>query len=202
MKTMALSAAMLLSGFAILCIYTAQKPGVAGVELESAILPPKEFRQWVQGETKRLSNAPKHEVPMDRLAGKDDTRKPTVMPKTHAQMELQEARRNMRETEASFGKELEGVEADLEKKPDDPELIAKKKELEGHLEQAKSMLLNAQRKVNGMNKDLVQGRARGWNKDRFLGGSDHIVPLEQAKEQLDGRGYGHRYSITDWLAGE
>lgn len=58
-----------------------------------------------------------------------------------------------------------------------------------------------QAKVNEENKDLVQGKARKFNKDRFLGGSDHFVPLHQAKKQLAGEGYGHRYSITDWLSG-
>ena len=53
-----------------------------------------------------------------------------------------------------------------------------------------------------MNKDLVIGRARNWNKDKFLGGSDHFVTLNQAEKQLDGEGYGHRYSITDWLSGD
>jgi hypothetical protein len=59
-----------------------------------------------------------------------------------------------------------------------------------------------QKKAQDLNKDLVIGRARKWNKDKFLGGSDHFVTLNQAREQLDGGGYGHRYSITDWLTGD
>ena len=42
------------------------------------------------------------------------------------------------------------------------------------------------------NKELVYGRAREWNKDKFLGGADHFVSVGDAHKQLAGAGYGHR----------
>jgi hypothetical protein len=42
------------------------------------------------------------------------------------------------------------------------------------------------------NKELVYGRAREWNKDKYLGGADHFVPVGDAHKQLAGGGYGHR----------
>lgn len=108
---------------------------------------------------------------------------------------------NFEETEKAFGGKLAKAKEALKKNPNDAKALKDAKECGENIEKAHAMVVNVQRRVNSMNKDLVQGRARVWNKEDGLGGSDHFVPIGQAEAQLDGGGYGHRYSVTDWLAG-
>lgn len=107
----------------------------------------------------------------------------------------------MEETKKAVGIMLEEAEAKLKESPEDQGAVSEVAKAHELLDAAVKMLAAAQRKVNAMNKDLVLGQARGWNKDNGLGGSDKFVPIGQAQAQLDGAGYGHRYSVTDWLAG-
>ena len=82
------------------------------------------------------------------------------------------------------------------------ELRSKRQALDEQIATAKADWRSVQDKVDAANKQIVNGRAYKWNKDNYLGGSDHFVPVGQAHKQLAGAGYGHRYSIVDWLSGD
>jgi len=101
----------------------------------------------------------------------------------------------------AYGGKLTKAEEALKHNPEDASALKTSEKIEGIIDVPYQAMVKVQSKVNSMNKDLVQGRARAWNKPNGLGGSDHFVPIGQAEAQLDGGGYGHRYSVTDWLEG-
>jgi len=72
------------------------------------------------------------------------------------------------------------------------ELEARRKALDEQIANAKAGWRQVQDKVDKYNKELVNGRARKFNSDRYLGGSDHFVSVGDAHTQLAGAGYGHR----------
>ena len=78
----------------------------------------------------------------------------------------------------------------------------KREALDAKIAKAKAEWRRVQDKVDAKNKEMVNGKIYRMNKDNGLGGSDHFVPAGQAHKQLAGGGYGHQYSIVDWLSGD
>ena len=191
----------------------------APLSLESAILPPAAFREWWIGQGKKMGKRGRGEYPMDPDAkGRDDRipsdrfadggswQNPTKMP-GYLEADQNQARAKYEPEVLKLRQEISGIQLDLE----DPKKASTWAKLKAQEKLAETKLQKilyqwfstpVQKDVSKLNKDLVVGRARGWNEDKFLGGSDHFVTLDQAKKQLDGAGYGHRYSITDWLVGD
>ena len=81
-------------------------------------------------------------------------------------------------------------------------LEEKREALDAKIAKAKAEWRRVQDKVDAKNKEMVNGKIYRMNKDNGLGGSDHFVPAGQAHKQLAGGGYGHQYSIVDWLSGD
>ncbi|EKX39707.1 hypothetical protein GUITHDRAFT_154349 [Guillardia theta CCMP2712] len=169
--------------------------------LESAILPPKAFRDWVYENTK-TSATPSNEIPMDRFSGRGlGKSRQTVMP-GYEEQDAKELREAYEEKYRSLQPDMEKLDAEIAKEGETPELREQKLKLDEELKDAKDAWMAAQGKVIRLNKELVNGKLYHWNKENGLGGSDNFVPVEEAHAQLIGGGYGKRYSIVDWLAGE
>eukprot|EP00286_Rhodomonas_abbreviata_P029751 CAMPEP_0181314644 /NCGR_PEP_ID=MMETSP1101-20121128/14932_1 /TAXON_ID=46948 /ORGANISM="Rhodomonas abbreviata, Strain Caron Lab Isolate" /LENGTH=212 /DNA_ID=CAMNT_0023421759 /DNA_START=12 /DNA_END=650 /DNA_ORIENTATION=+ len=167
------------------------------VELESALLPPQAFRRWIASATDDKF-APEHDLKLDRFAGRGrGPSHPTEMP-GYFHKELKTAKKDYNDVLH----DLREVEEDLEKDPQNEQLQDDKEELEAKLVEAKKGWDEVQMKIDKMNKELVHGRAATWDKDGKLGVSDNFVPAKEAAKQQEGRGYGHKYSIVDWLTGE
>ena len=193
-------------------------PTTDRVALESAILPPRAFRRWFYQKT-RVTSGPDNEIPLDRFAGRARGRRTAAKVPGYLDKEAKQAREAYLQTYEGLEPEIkeldeemrrtatwdhghgDGRSADGEDK-EQSALETKRKALDEQIAEAKAEWRKVQDKVDRANKELVNGRASKYNKDRFLGGSDHFVSVGDAHKQLAGAGYGHRYSIVDWLSGD
>merc|ERR1712216_365770 len=186
--------------------------------LESAILPPRAFRRWFY-ETTHRTKGPVNEVPLDRFAGRGRGRRAAATVPGYLDKEANQARLKYQEDLAELTPEIKELDEEIAETAtwdhghgdgrsadgshkESQELKDKREALDAKIAEAKENWRKVQDKVDAANKELVYGRVYQYNKDDYLGGSDHFVPVGVAHKQLAGGGYGHRYSIVDWLSGD
>lgn len=213
------AAAVLVAAVVVLVVLTPRRaPATGRVALESAILPPRAFRRWFYQKT-RVTRGPNNEIPLDRFAGRARGRRTAAKVPGYLDQEAKEAREKYMQTYEGLEPQIKELDDEMRstatwdhghgdgrsadgKDKEQADLEAKRKALDQEIADAKQAWRKVQDKVDRANKELVNGRARKYNKDQYLGGADHFVTVGDAHKQLAGAGYGHRYSIVDWLSGD
>jgi hypothetical protein len=171
------------------------------------------------GFDRHTASRPNNEIPLDRFAGRGRGRRTAAKVPGYLDKEAKEAREAYLSTYEGLEPQVKELDAEMRRTAtwdhghgdgrsadggdkEAAELEAKRKALDEQIANAKAAWREVQDKVDKANKELVNGRGSRYNKDNYLGGSDHFVPVGDAHKQLAGAGYGHRYSIVDWLSGD
>eukprot|EP00277_Geminigera_cryophila_P009356 CAMPEP_0179405014 /NCGR_PEP_ID=MMETSP0799-20121207/32_1 /TAXON_ID=46947 /ORGANISM="Geminigera cryophila, Strain CCMP2564" /LENGTH=252 /DNA_ID=CAMNT_0021175777 /DNA_START=19 /DNA_END=776 /DNA_ORIENTATION=+ len=159
-----------------------------------------------------VTTGAQNEIPLDRFAGRSQGRRTAAKVPGYLSREAKEKRQQYSQTYQGLEPQIKELDAEMKHTAtfdhgrgdgrsadgDDTapqELRSKRQALDAQIATAKADWRSVQDKVDAANKQIVNGRAYKWNKDNYLGGSDHFVPVGQAHKQLAGAGYGHRYSI-------